>query len=50
MKVLSEIPVEMMQSLLGKSATDLWRKGNGIDETLVVSFHEQKSTSTENTL
>ena len=48
-KVLSEIPVEMMQNLLGKSGTDLWRKANGIDETPVVPFHEQKSISTENT-
>ena len=49
MKVVSEIPVEMMQNLLGKSGTDLWRKANGIDETPVVPFHEQKSISTENT-
>jgi DNA polymerase IV len=48
-KVLSEIPVEMMQNLLGKSGTDLWRKANGIDESPVVPFHEQKSISTENT-
>jgi DNA polymerase-4 len=48
-KVLSEIPVEMMQHLLGKSGTDLWRKANGIDETPVVPYHEQKSISTENT-
>ncbi|CAN5775502.1 DNA polymerase IV [soil metagenome] len=48
-KVLSEIPVEMMQNLLGKSGTDIWRKANGIDETPVVPYHEQKSVSTENT-
>ncbi|MBC7536912.1 MAG: DNA polymerase IV [Ferruginibacter sp.] len=48
-KLLSEIPVEMMHNLLGKSGSDLWRKANGIDETPVVPFHEQKSISTENT-
>jgi len=48
-KVLSEIPVEMMENLLGKSGIDLWRKANGIDETPVVPFHEQKSISTEST-
>jgi DNA polymerase IV len=48
-KLLSEIPVEMMQNLLSKSGTDLWRKANGIDETPVVPFHEQKSISTEQT-
>jgi DNA polymerase-4 len=48
-KVLSEIPVEMLQNLLGKNGTDLWRKANGIDETPIVPYHEQKSISTENT-
>ena len=48
-KLLSEIPVEMLQNLLGKNGTDLWRKANGIDETPVVPFHEQKSLLTENT-
>ena len=48
-KLLSEIPVEMLQNFLGKPGTDLWRKANGIDESPVVPFHEQKSLSTENT-
>lgn len=48
-KLLSEIPVEMLQNFLGKNGTDLWRKANGIDETPVVPFHEQKSLSTEHT-
>lgn len=48
-KLLSEIPVEMLQNFLGKPGTDLWRKANGIDDTPVIPFHEQKSLSTENT-
>ena len=48
-KTLSEIPVEMMENLLGKSGIDLWRKANGIDESPVIPFHEQKSISTETT-
>ncbi|HEY8898489.1 MAG TPA: DNA polymerase IV [Niastella sp.] len=48
-KVLSEIPVEMLENLMGKSGIDLWRKANGIDETPVVPYHEQKSISTETT-
>lgn len=48
-KLLSEIPVEMLQNFLGKPGADLWRKANGIDETPVIPFHEQKSLSTENT-
>ena len=48
-KVLSEIPMEMMENLLGKPGIDLWRKANGIDETPVIPYHEQKSISTETT-
>src|ERR1041385_7723333 len=32
-KVLSEIPVELMENLLGKNGTELWRRANGIDES-----------------
>ncbi|MEP7143655.1 MAG: DNA polymerase IV, partial [Ferruginibacter sp.] len=48
-KLLSEIPVQMLQNLLGKNGVELWRRANGIDETPVVPYHEQKSISTENT-
>ena len=48
-KVLSDIPVEMLQNLLGKNGTELWRRANGIDESPVIPYHEQKSISTENT-
>ena len=48
-KILSDIPVEMLQNLLGKNGTELWRRANGIDETPVIPYHEQKSISTENT-
>ncbi|MEO5500034.1 MAG: DNA polymerase IV [Ginsengibacter sp.] len=48
-KILSEIPVEMLQNLLGKNGSELSRRANGIDETPVVPYHEQKSISTENT-
>jgi DNA polymerase IV len=48
-KTLSEIPVEMMENLMGKNGIELWRGANGIDETPVVPYSEQKSISTENT-
>jgi DNA polymerase-4 len=48
-KLLSEIPMEMLQHLLGKPGTELWRKANGIDETPVIPYQEQKSISTEQT-
>lgn len=48
-KLLSDIPVELLQNLLGKNGTELWRRANGIDETPVIPYREQKSISTENT-
>ncbi|HKO80716.1 MAG TPA: DNA polymerase IV [Chitinophagaceae bacterium] len=48
-KVLSEIPKEMLQNLLGKNGAELWRRANGIDDSPVIPYVEQKSISTENT-
>ena len=48
-KVLSEIPVEMMINLLGKNGIELHRRANGIDDTPIVPYHEQKSIGTEET-
>ncbi len=47
--ILSEIPVEMLQNLMGKNGIELWRRANGIDDAPVVPYHEQKSIGTENT-
>src|SRR6476661_7543048 len=47
--ILSQIPVDMMTNLLGKNGMELWRRANGIDETPIVPYHEQKSIGTENT-
>lgn len=47
--ILSQIPVEMMINLLGKNGIELWRRSQGVDETPIVPFHEQKSIGTENT-
>jgi DNA polymerase-4 len=48
-KTLSEIPVTLLEAWLGKNGISLWNKANGIDESPVVPYHEQKSISTENT-
>src|SRR6266498_2187798 len=48
-KTLSEIPVELLQNLLGKNGTELWRKANGIDDSPVLPYREEKSISTEQT-
>ena len=47
--LLSKIPVEMLQNLLGKNGAELWRRAQGIDDSPVVPYHEQKSISTEQT-
>ena len=39
----------MLESLMGKNGTEIWKKANGIDLTPVVSYSEQKSISTEHT-
>jgi DNA polymerase-4 len=48
-RVLSEIPVEMLENLMGKNGIELWKRANGIDDTPIIPYHEQKSISTENT-
>lgn len=48
-RTLTEIPIELMQNLLGKNGAELWRRANGIDESPVIPYREQKSISTENT-
>jgi len=47
--VLSEIPLEMLSSLFGRNGIELWRRANGIDESPVIPYSEQKSISTEST-
>ncbi|MFC5873250.1 DNA polymerase-4 [Chryseobacterium arachidis] len=46
---LSEMPVEVLQQMIGKNGVDLWKKANGIDNTPVIPFSERKSISKERT-
>jgi len=48
-KTLSEIPMPMMHNLLGKNGIDLSRKANGIDDSPIIPYSEQKSLGTEET-
>ena len=48
-ETLSAIPMEMMESVLGKNGIEIWRKANGIDFTPVVPWSEEKSVSKERT-
>ncbi|MCA1761322.1 MAG: DNA polymerase IV [Bacteroidales bacterium] len=46
---LSAIPVEMLESVLGKNGVEIWRRANGIDFSPVVPYSEEKSMSSERT-
>jgi DNA polymerase-4 len=46
---LGQIPIEMMDSLLGKNGVVIWKKANGIDPTPVVQYSERKSLGSERT-
>jgi DNA polymerase-4 len=48
-KTLREMPVELMCRLLGQNGIEIWRRANGIDNTPVIPYWEQKSMSTERT-
>ncbi len=48
-KVLSLVPPEMLEHVMGKNGIVLWRKANGIDPTPVKPYSERKSIGTEST-
>lgn len=48
-QTLSEMPVEVLQQMIGKNGIELWKKANGIDNNPVEPYTERKSISTEHT-
>lgn len=48
-QTLSEMPVDVLQNLIGKNGNELWKKANGIDNTPVIPYSERKSISSEHT-
>jgi DNA polymerase-4 len=48
-KTMQEMPVELMERVLGKNGIVLWKKAQGIDNSPVVAWQERKSISTERT-
>ena len=44
-ETIQQMPVEMLERVLGKNGITLWKKANGIDHNPVVPFHERKSIS-----
>jgi DNA polymerase-4 len=48
-QTLQEMPLEMMQSVLGQHGSLIWHKAQGVDQSPVVPYQERKSISTERT-
>ncbi len=48
-KTIQEMPMDMMQRVLGANGAVIWKRANGIDNTPVIPFSERKSISTERT-
>lgn len=46
-KTVQEMPVELMQQVLGENGLSIWKKANGIDTSPVEPYNERKSLSTE---
>ena len=46
---LQQMPMELLQNVLGENGISIWKKANGIDNTPVQPYSEQKSMSTEET-
>ena len=48
-KTVQEMPMDIMQRVLGTNGQVIWKRANGIDHTPVVPFCDRKSISTERT-
>ncbi len=48
-KTVQDMPMELMQQVLGENGATIWRKANGIDNSPVEQYNERKSVSTEQT-
>lgn len=49
-KTVQEMPMELMDRVLGKNGIMLWKKAQGIDNSLVIPYQERKSISSSLTL
>ncbi|WP_422858818.1 DNA polymerase IV [Flagellimonas sp. S174] len=48
-QTIQEMPMDIMQRVLGANGAVIWKRANGIDHTPVIPFHDRKSISTERT-
>ncbi|MDH4471157.1 MAG: DNA polymerase IV [Fluviicola sp.] len=46
---IQEMPIELMENIMGKAGIAIWKKANGIDFSPVKQYNENKSISTERT-
>jgi DNA polymerase-4 len=46
---IQEMPLELMEDVLGQNGASIWRKAQGIDNSPVIEYNERKSISTERT-
>lgn len=46
---LQQMDAFTLRQVLGENGVSIWKKANGLDDSPVVSFHEQKSMSKEHT-
>jgi len=48
-RTLQEMPMELMEQVLGQNGVAIWKKASGIDNSPIEPYSEQKSMSTEQT-
>lgn len=48
-KTVQDMPMELMERVMGKPGITLWKKAHAIDNTPVIPYHERKSISIERT-
>lgn len=48
-RTLQEMPMELLQQVLGENGSSIWHKAQGIDNSPIVPYSERKSISTERT-
>jgi len=49
-KTIQEMPIELMERVMGKNGIALWKKAQGIDNSPVIPYHDRKSISSSITL
>ncbi len=48
-ETIQQMPVEMLETVLGKNGRTIWERANGIDNSPIIPFQERKSISAERT-